>query len=326
MIQRNYHQYILILAIALVLSGCLTASAIILGWGWPIATITAFLSFLLIMKLWDAASFIPNQVESFLSSLLNKDSMTRFPLSNDKGLQQMYQNMNRILVGYSQTQLDLETKRMYYDRILRIMTHELRNSITPLITLSEDMMTNEYTKEDSNEAISVINEQCTAIKHFLDSYYELTHLPKPEIKEVDVKSMLQHLERLYSGSCSDKMNITFICAQGMKMMCDEKMIGQVMNNLIKNAIEIINIYGDGKIGEVTVTASSPNGKSRITVSDNGPGIPSNKLEEIFLPFYTSKPGGSGIGLSISRQILQLHGGTLSCYSTEGEGATFVIDL
>lgn len=252
--------------------------------------------------------------------------MSRFPETRDAELRQMYADMNLIMQKYGQNQMELETKRMYYDRILRIMTHELRNSITPIISLSEDMLQRSYSPDDSREAIEVINEQCTSIKAFLDNYYELTHLPKPEIKEVDAKTLLQHVERLYSDQ-----GISIECAQGLKLQCDEGQIKQLLINLVKNALEAV---GNEKMKElkneripaVMITASAPEGKPRITVSDRGPGIPADKREEIFLPFYTSKSTGSGIGLALSRQIMNLHKGSLTCSSNEHGGAMFILQF
>ena len=252
--------------------------------------------------------------------------MSRFPDTRDADLKQMYADMNLIMQKYGQSQMELETKRMFYDRILRIMTHELRNSITPIISLSEDMLQREYAPEDSHEAIAVINEQCASIKTFLDSYYELTHLPKPEIREVDAKTLLQHVERLYP-----EQGISIECTQGLKLLCDEVQIKQLMINLVKNALEavgnekMIELKKD-RIPAVMITASAPEGNPRITVSDRGPGIPADKREEIFLPFYTSKTGGSGIGLALSRQIMNLHKGSLTCSSNESGGAMFVLQF
>lgn len=324
--QRHYHLYMLLVGLMLLASGGL------LVWVWQgggsVLAIggCAALCLYTLYILWQGASFLPDQVKYFLGCLRSKDTMSRFPETHDADLRQMYADMNLIMQKYGQSQIELETKRMYYDRILRIMTHELRNSITPIISLSEDMKLRDYSPEDTCEAIEVINEQCTSIKSFLDSYYELTHLPKPEIKEVDAKSLLQRIERLYpdQGLCIQ-------CAQRLMLQCDESQIKQLLINLVKNAIEAMGndrmteLKNEG-IPAVMITASSPEGKPRITVSDRGPGIPVDKREEIFLPFYTSKNGGSGIGLALSRQIMNLHKGTLTCSSNEQGGAVFILQF
>ena len=324
--QHHYHLYMLCLALLLIASGGLFAYVWQSGWSTLALWGCAVVCVSLIVSLWKGASFLPDQVKYFLGCLLNKETMSRFPDTHDAELRRMYDDMNRIMLTYGQSQMELETKRMYYDRILRIMTHELRNSVTPIISLSEDMLQREYTVQDTHEAIEVINEQCTSIKHFLDSYYELTHLPKPDIRVVEAKPLLQLIDRLYADQ-----DICIQCAQGLQLRCDENQIKQILINLVKNAIEAI---GPGKLAElkhanlpaITITASAPEGTPRIIVSDRGPGIPSGKQDEIFLPFYTSKATGSGIGLALSRQIMNLHKGSLTCSTNEQGGASFILQF
>ena len=312
--QRYYRLYILLLGLALLVAGAALAWVIVLNvnslWLYAVGGGCAVLLFML----WRGASFLPEQIKYFLGCLLSHDTMSRFPLTRDTDLRHMYRDMNRIMQAYGNYQMELETKRLYYDRILRIMTHELRNGITPIISLSEDMLSRDYSPSDSHEAIEVIHEQSSAVKQLLDSYYELTHLPKPNCRQVDVRTMLLPLERLYPGR-----GISVQCAQGLHLHCDEGQIMQVINNLVKNAVE-------AQATAVTVIATSPEGSPRICISDNGPGIPSSKLEEIFLPFYTTKPTGCGIGLALSRQIMNLHNGTLTCSSNETGGATFILQF
>ena len=316
----------LVVGLMLIASGGLLALAWLQGWSvlaWGGCVLCCLVTLYI---MWRGASFLPDQVKYFLGCLRNKDTMSRFPETSDGELRQMYEDMNQIMQRYGQSQIELETKRMYYDRILRIMTHELRNSITPVISLSEDMLQREYSPNDSREAVEVINEQCTTIKSFLDSYYELTHLPKPEICEVEAKALLLHIERLYpdQGICIE-------CAQGLKLLCDEGQIKQLLINLVKNALEAmgsekVKELKSERVAAVVITASAPEGKPRITVSDRGPGIPADKREDIFLPFYTSKTGGSGIGLALSRQIMNLHKGSLTCSSNESGGAMFILQF
>lgn len=314
MIQRHYHLYVLVLSLLLLASGGF------LVWAWltqarlSVLVLGFLLSLFLLYRLWQASSFLPSQVKIFLSSMLNKDMSSRFPQTGDKELQQMYRDMNYIMQTYSQSVTDLETKNIYYDRILRIMTHELRNSLTPIISVSEDMLTNAYSPEETQEAVEVIHGQCVSIKQFLDSYQELTHLPKPVLASVNVSGMLCHVQQLYPD-----FPLTIQCAEAMTIQCDESLIRQILVNLVKNARE-------ASATEVVITASAPNGIPRITVADNGMGIPEDKREEIFLPFYTSKETGSGIGLALSRQIMNLHGGTLTCSAHEKTGTLFILEF
>ncbi|MDO4214982.1 MAG: HAMP domain-containing sensor histidine kinase [Bacteroidales bacterium] len=314
MIQRHYHLYVLVLSLLLLASGGF------LVWAWltqarlSVLVLGFLLSLFLLYRLWQASSFLPSQVKIFLSSMLNRDMSSRFPQTGDKELQQMYRDMNYIMQTYSQSVTDLETKNIYYDRILRIMTHELRNSLTPIISVSEDMLTNAYSPEETQEAVEVIHGQCVSIKQFLDSYQELTHLPKPVLASVNVSGMLSHVQQLYPD-----FPLTIQCAEAMTIQCDESLIRQILVNLVKNARE-------ASATEVVITASAPNGIPRITVADNGMGIPEDKREEIFLPFYTSKETGSGIGLALSRQIMNLHGGTLTCSAHEKTGTLFILEF
>lgn len=314
MIQRHYHLYVLVLSLLLLASGGF------LVWAWltqarlSVLVLGFLLSLFLLYRLWQASSFLPSQVKIFLSSMLNRDMSSRFPQTGDKELQQMYRDMNYIMQTYSQSVTDLETKNIYYDRILRIMTHELRNSLTPIISVSEDMLTNAYSTEENQEAVEVIHGQCVSIKQFLDSYQELTHLPKPVLASVNISGMLSHVQQLYPD-----FPLTIQCAEAMTIQCDESLVRQILVNLVKNARE-------ASATEVVITASAPNGIPRITVADNGMGIPEDKREEIFLPFYTSKETGSGIGLALSRQIMNLHGGTLTCSAHEKTGTLFILEF
>lgn len=324
--QHHYHLYMLGLALLLLASGALLSYGWVSGWNTLALVGCGAVCVVLLVVLWQGASFLPDQVKYFLGCLLNKETMSRFPQTHDAELRRMYEDMNRIMAAYGQSQMELETKRMYYDRILRIMTHELRNSVTPIISISEDMLRRDYSPEDTHEAVEVIHEQCSSIKQFLDSYYELTHLPKPQMREVEARSLLQHVERLYAD-----VDISVQCTQGLRLLCDETQVKQILINLVKNAIEAIGpdrlaTLKEENLPAITITASAPEGTPRITVSDRGPGIPSSKREEIFLPFYTSKSTGSGIGLALSRQIMNLHKGSLSCSTNEQGGASFILQF
>lgn len=124
----------------------------------------------------------------FVRALANRDFMMRFPPSDDGELQEMFCTMNKIATMYQNYLKEIETKHFYYDRILKIMSHELRNSITPIVSLSSDMLKrpSQYQGSRMQEGLEVINSQCVGIKKFLDSYYEMTHLPQPQIQQTDI--------------------------------------------------------------------------------------------------------------------------------------------
>lgn len=247
------------------------------------------------------------QVKMFLLAIRSNDHMVRMPEAKDRMLRDMYDNMNKILTHYHENELSIETKKLYYDRILRIMTHEIRNTVTPIITLSDYYIENGATAEpeDIKEGMGIINSQSKSIKQFLDSYHTLTHLPLPEPVSISIPELFNEMYRLFEKE-SENVKLT-IHYPDMQITADPSGIRIVLSNLLRNALESATAYGDGC---VELRATLCEGNPQITVTDNGCGIPRNRIEDIFFPFYTTKEHGNGIGLCLSRQIMRLHGGDL----------------
>lgn len=268
-----------------------------------------------------------HQMSFFVSALSNNDFMIRFPKSDDRELCEMFNTMNDIIALYRDNQTEIETKRFYYDRILKIMSHELRNSITPIVSLSDDMLKrpNVYQGETLREGIEVINDRCVSIKRFLDSYYEMTHLPQPQMSTIDVGQMLAHIRQLFTQELQKPewqgAELRFSYGDGMTIDGDEALLSQVLINLITNALQAT---ADTVHPVIEVVASTPNGKPYITVTDNGTGIPDEIIADIFQPFYTTRESGTGVGLCISRQIMRQHGGDLTVSSKLSAGAQFTL--
>lgn len=275
-------------------------------------------SLLLLVFMVKQAYFIPNQIIYFLKSLMNKNYTMHYPTVKDAKLDEMYAGMNHITKLYSDSLTDIEYKQLYYDRLLRIMTHELRNSITPVISLSSDMLKRpeNYTPEELHEGMEMIHDQCVSVKAFLDSYRQLTHLPAPKKEEVKIDKLFTQLQTLMAHP-----SLHFTWGNGMKVTADANQLTLVLTNLIKNAREATEGTPDAYIH---IVASEADGSPYIAVSDNGPGIPDEMAEEVFLPFYTTKQSGTGIGLCLSRQIMRLHGGDLKLNKHLGGGATFMV--
>jgi signal transduction histidine kinase len=280
--------------------------------------VVVLVAIMLIRYLMRLASFVPNQVNYFVQSLLCHDYMIHFPPTKDVALEAMYDNMNQIIAQYRESLLDIEYKEQYYNRLLRIMTHELRNSITPVITLSSDMLKRpeNYTSDRLHKGMEVIHEQCVGVKSFLDSYHKLTHLPAPNKTVIEMDKFFEHFQALQNHP-----SIKFSWGKGMTLVADETLVTLVLTNLIKNACEATEGMPDAC---VQVIATNSGGSPYIQVSDNGPGIPDEIREEIFLPFFTTKQEGTGIGLCLSRQIMRQHGGDLKLSLYNGKGATFMM--
>lgn len=267
---------------------------------------------------------------SFMSALEAKDSTMHISIGDDdREMREMSAAMNRIMKIYRSNCLELETRKLYYDRILRIMTHEMRNSITPVISIVSDMEKHpeKYSGEMGEEALRVVKAQSTGIKHFLDSYHRLTHLPAPCKKTVDVAHFMEGIQTLgvleleRRGVPGDVLGFT--TPENMQFTIDEDLMRQVLVNLLRNAMDAVAGVAAPRI---VVTVSKSEGMPCITVEDNGAGIPDEVRENLFQPFFTTKPDGTGIGLCLSRQIVRLHGGDMSIGGAVRHGTSVVITL
>lgn len=255
-----------------------------------------------------------NQTVMISRAISNNDTMLHIPETDDALLREASHDMNRILASYRSDQNELETRKNYYERILRIMTHELRNTVTPIVSLTDFMIQNPelQSREDRLEAISIINSQAHNVCSFLESYRKLTVLSQPSMTDVPAESIFQQLQTLLSREPGYD-RIRFETAGDIVLRADFSLLSLALLNIIRNAVQATDGVLDGY---VRILASSPGGKPCITITNNGPEIPESQLEQIFLPFYSTKKkdSGSGIGLALSRQIMQLHGGTLTCSS------------
>ncbi len=228
-------------------------------------------------------------------------------------------------------QLD-EKELESWRKLIRVMMHEIMNSITPITSLSESLASyyyadgklkspdeiNEKTISTTIRGLEVIREQGKGLISFVDSYRKLTRLPKPEKKIFPVKNLIDNISILSRSFEKDK-RIEIVCSvepEKLEILADEKQISQVLINLVKNAYQA-NI-NNPKTRIKVMSRLNIDGHPEIKVIDNGPGIPENLMDKIFVPFFTTKESGSGIGLSISRQIMQMHGGSLKIVSTPGK--------
>lgn len=268
-------------------------------------------------------------MSDFMDALDMNDTTIRFAESHDPDINRMSQTMRRIMAIYSSDRLELETRKLYYDRILRIMTHEMRNAITPIVSLSADMKRNpdRYKDEELNEAVSLISDESQSIRRFLDSYYELTHLPKPEIETIDVMDFFSGIRKSFALCLSDKGLdtdiIDYTIPVDMQLQADRDLLGRLVTNVLRNAIDAVASVPSPHIHlDVSVSEGHP----YISVEDNGCGIPAEMMPNLFQPFFTTKPGGSGIGLCLSRQIARLHGGDFTITSTPSHGTKALITL
>ena len=223
---------------------------------------------------------------------------------------------------------ELEAKEMEsWIRLIRVMTHEIMNSIAPITSLSESLLfsfRSRATEMAGNslylntvDALETINATTKGLLNFVESYRQFTRIPQPQIVPLDTKQLLGKVIHL----CSPKMREAGVEAKVIQegeipvLYADENQVLQVLVNLVKNAVEAFGGEEGGAASgrkiELAIITSS-----RQTVSEvrnNGTPIPQEVLPHIFVPFFTTKETGSGIGLSLSRYIMRLHGGNLKHY-------------
>lgn len=220
-----------------------------------------------------------------------------------------------------------------WQKLIRVLTHEIMNSITPIASISStiEMMLKQSEEamdkesiDEMQQAIQTISRRSTGLLHFVNTYRNLTKIPKPIFKISSIKTLLKNIEMLMEEEM-EKKNIVFsisLTPENIEISLDEQLIEQVLINLLKNAIHAV----EGRPSPTIEVKAFFNKRGRVTVQviDNGVGILKEVIDKIFIPFFTTKPTGSGIGLSLSKQIIRLHNGSITASSEPEIGTTFTI--
>ena len=208
-----------------------------------------------------------------------------------------------------------------WQKLIRVMGHEIMNSITPIISLSETLCNrnvDENSYEYMQQGMQVIHRRSKGLLEFVENYRRITRIPAPSKEIVSLNALLGGIAELFPQNY-----IRFVYPpEDVLLKADRSQIEQVLINLIKNAVEACG-YVDNP--QITIECHIADILS-VSVTDNGPGILPQVMEQIFIPFFTTKDGGSGIGLSLCRRIMQLHGGNITASSTPGQGSCFSISV
>lgn len=211
-------------------------------------------------------------------------------------------------------------------RLTRVLTHEIMNSVTPITSISSTLLSrHDEMKEELRNGLELISDTGKGLISFVESYRRFTHIPTPQPTLFYVGRFIERMTQLASHHHASHIAIqTDIRPDDLILYADEDLIGQVVLNLLKNAIQAIG--PDHPDGQIMVRASCNSNESIvIEISNNGPAIPPEEAEHIFTPFFTTKEGGSGIGLSVARQIMRLSGGSISLKSNaSNHRTTFVL--
>lgn len=214
-------------------------------------------------------------------------------------------------------------------RLTRVLTHEIMNAVTPITSLSDTLLgltEAQASKEEIRNGLQTISSTGKGLLSFVESYRKFTRIPTPEPSLFYVKSFIERMVELARHQHPD-VRVTFhtdIAPSDLILYADENLVSQVVINLLKNAIQAIESdKNTDKEGHINIRAYCNEAEAiLIEISNNGPAIPNDIAEHIFIPFFTTKEGGSGIGLSISRQIMRLSGGNLSLLP--GKETTFIL--
>lgn len=309
MVNRNLYLRIIGGVASIVLLSLVGAWLLITGVSYFFSFVFLVVILLITLFLIRLMNGMNRRITLFFESLRNHDFTLRYPENpDDPYLRDLHIEMNHISSLFSENQKEMEDSRVYYESILRVLTHEMRNSITPIRSLSADLYkyAETYTPAQLCAGLEVIHGQAKSLSSFLDSYHRLTHLPDPERKEIAVSSLFEKLSGLLRAE-RDYERICFHDSDKLVISADLNLLVLALINLIRNALEAIAGRPDGR---VWVEARLFPGEIQISVADNGPGISLDILPVLFTPFFTTKLGGTGIGLSLSRRIMRLHGGDL----------------
>ena len=244
------------------------------------------------------------------------------------------------IVSFQNIRSEMELNEMQsWHKLIRVLTHEIMNSVTPITTLSETVKMilekeegvmksiEELDNEDVmdiQQSVNTIGRRSQGLLHFVSDYRKLTKVAKPHKVLVDIQELFTSLVILYQNDFKkNSIKVTWnVQPEKLTVFADQNLLEQVIINLLLNAIEAIE---DQAEGEITLEAIRRENKTIIEVCDNGKGIPEHIQPQIFIPFYSTKEKGSGIGLSLSRNVIRMHGGRLYFNSTQ-EKTSFFIEL
>lgn len=237
------------------------------------------------------------------------------------------------LVTFQDIQSELEEQELVaWQKLIRILTHEIMNSVAPIASLSstikgilgENGKVDNNTLEQIKNSVGVIQKRSEGLLDFTETYRSLTRVPPPKFQVVEGQELIREVHTLFRPDL-EKHQIEFklnMPKETVHFQGDPNLLEQVLINLVKNAMDAVKGKAEPKI---VVSLQRPaQGKVSIQIVDNGGGIPEEMMEQIFVPFFTTKDEGSGIGLSLSRQIMRLHKGSIEVQSEEGVGTAVVL--
>lgn len=246
------------------------------------------------------------------------------------------------LASFQDIKNELDEKEMdSWQKLIRVLTHEIVNSVTSVTSIistitgffkigDKVIATEDLSDDKIKEALTglgYIEERGNHLIDFVKKFRSLTKLPAPKFEKIKLATLLNGISILKKEELATK-GIELICytdSKDINIYCDRGLSENMLLNLVNNAAEAVEGNSETRGRRIELRGSSGDDqRTLITVADNGIGIADDLLEDIFIPFFTTKEHGSGIGLSLSRQIMKLHGGTISVFSKPGFATVFTL--
>ncbi|KYP12958.1 HAMP domain-containing sensor histidine kinase [Flavihumibacter sp. CACIAM 22H1] len=230
-----------------------------------------------------------------------------------------------------------ETESKAWQRLLSVMTHEIMNSVAPISSLADTLKKSLHKAvgefkdssgnfEDLELGIETIKRRSEGLLRFAETYRNLNKITKLNLETVQVLDLFVNLQQLMQPKL-EQLNIEveiILKEPGITIEADTNLVDQVLINLLINAMDAVREQPNPRI--VLSASKGSNNRTQVKVADNGVGMPAEIMDKIFIPFFSTKKSGSGIGLSLCKQIMMLHKGNISVHSVEGEGTAFILQF
>jgi two-component system, NtrC family, nitrogen regulation sensor histidine kinase NtrY len=246
------------------------------------------------------------------------------------------------LVSIQDIRHELESRELEsYRKLISVMTHEIMNLLTPLTTVAKELysmfFSNSHPKELSQidetmikstvNGLMLIDEHSNGLLNFVNNYRKISKLPQPEFTTIDTEEWKEQLKIVFDVKMRENsISFAVITDKSLRQFIgDKKLLNQLIINLINNSFDAVLEIEEGRSIEIQMLKTRDE-KALIKITNNGPLIPPQLQEKIFVPFFTTKKNGSGIGLSISQEIMKLHNGSLVVVSTAENKTTFICEF
>lgn len=251
----------------------------------------------------------------------------------------LFENKNLKLISIHDVSSELAAMEAEtWQKLLRVLTHEISNSAIPLSTLSSyiyEMIMNanqdnrrltEDERSDIMESLKTIDQRSRSLKEFVQNFRNLNQIPEPRLEKIEVNELVRESIALYTKDLEkEQVLLNMRMPEQQFILADRNLTQQVLINLIKNALEAMSNMKEGKHLELGLTHEG-NRFVQLHIRDTGHGITPEEIDQIFIPFFTTKKGGTGVGLSISKQIMQKQKGDISVQSQPGRGSVFTLSF